>query len=104
MPNPDVPANAVGMPRFDQAAIMQAAWRHYRTMFARPGYPHTFIRANLAYCLRCAWLCAHEAQMSPLKRRAESIRAEIDSLKYKSFQINVEPTRQRLERDLAALA
>ena len=35
---------------------------------------------------------------------AESIRAEIDSLKYKSFQINVEPTRQRLERELAAQA
>ena len=42
--------------------------------------------------------------MSPQERRAESIRAEIDSLKYKSFQVNVEPTRQRLERELAALA
>jgi hypothetical protein len=104
MPNADVPAIAGGMPKFDRASIMKAAWRHYRTMFARPGYPHTFSRTNFAYCLRCAWQRAHEAQMSPQERRAESIRAEIDSLKYKSFQINVEPTRQRLERELAALA
>ena len=89
---------------FNRSEIMKAAWRHYRTMFARPGYPHTFSRASFAYCLRCAWQRAHEALMSPKERRADAIREQIDSLKYKSFQINVEPTRQRLERELAALA
>ena len=75
-----------------------------KVLHRRQSFTRGAERAYFRSLTPAAWQRAHEAWMSPLKRRAESIRAEIDSLKYKSFQINVEPTRQRLERELAALA
>lgn len=112
MPNPVVPANAGGMPRFDRSAIMKAAWaecRRARTfngkfVFGLSG------REAFAIALRKAW---HDAKAAAgtltadeiaRDRRADAIRAEIDALKYRSFQMNTGWRRRALEQELSSLA
>jgi hypothetical protein len=111
MPNTIVPANAGGMSRFDLAAIMKAAWsecRRARTFngkfcFGRSG------REAFAIALRKAW---HDAKAAagtlPLDeiardRRAASIRAEIDALKFKPLQMNTEWRQRALQQQLSSL-
>ncbi len=89
---------------FNRSEIMKAAWRHYRTTFTRSWIKAPVDRAKFAFCLACVWQRAKEALMTPQDRRADAIRGQIDALKYKSFQINIEPRRLALERELASLA
>jgi hypothetical protein len=94
---------------FNRSEIMKATWSACRRSYTFNGRFH-FRRENFAKALRQAWVDARRADgsLSPAIAakldRADAIREQIDSLKYKSFQVNVEPTRQRLERELAALA
>lgn len=90
-----------------RSQIMRAAWENYRRWHAvRESIhgPRAFDRTEFAWKLRCAWAEAKRAAMSEAERRADAIRAEIDALKFKSFHINTEPTRARLNAELAALA
>ncbi|MBX9465588.1 MAG: hypothetical protein KL840_21905 [Aquamicrobium sp.] len=92
---------------YDRQTIMRAAWENYRRWHAvRESIhgPRAFDRVEFAWKLRCAWADAKRASMSETERRADAIRAEIDALKFKSFHINTEPTRVRLNAELAALA
>ena len=93
----------------DRSHIMKAAWRLYRNtyeMFSKV----RLNREGFRWALAEAWRRAKEAARNatiPLETkqvRADTIRAEIDSLKFKTFQINVTPIRARLEAELSALA
>lgn len=100
-------SNSIPDSKIDRAAIMRTAWENYRRWHAvRESIhgPRAFDRAEFAWKLRCAWAGAKRAAMSEAERRADAIRAEIDALKFKSFHINTEPTRARLNTELAALA
>lgn len=92
---------------FDRAAIMRAAWSNYRRWHSvRESIhgPRAFDRKEFAFKLQIAWRDAKLAAMSDIERRREAIRAEIDRLKFKSFQINTNPTRARLTAEMSALA
>lgn len=109
MPNITVPATGEAMPAamFNRSAIMKAAWESYRRWHAvRESIhgPRAFDRNEFRFKLQIAWRDAKLAALTPLQRRAEAIRAEIDGLKYKSLQINTTPIRARLEAELSALA
>jgi len=109
MPNIVVPASGEAMPAvsLDRAAIMKAAWESYRRWHSvRESIhgPRHFDRAEFAFKLQIAWHDAKLAVLTPVQCRAEAIRAKIDGLKYKSFQINTEPMRTRLEAELRTLA
>ncbi|SFJ57228.1 hypothetical protein [Aerobium aerolatum] len=93
----------------DRSHIMKAAWRLYRNtyeMFCKV----QFNRNGFRWALTEAWRRAKAATRNaaiPLdvkQVRAGAIRAEIDSLKFKSFQINTTPIQARLEAELSALA
>lgn len=98
MPNPVVPANAGGMPKFDRAAIMREAHRYAQAYKGRE-WSYALL---MSWGLKAAWKNA-KSGLTPAQRRAEAIRAEIDALKYKSLQINIEPRRRALEKELATL-
>lgn len=109
MPNSIVLATGEAMPatRLNRSAIMKAAWENYRHWHAvRESIhgPMKFCRKEFAFKLQIAWRNVKLAAMSGIERRCAAIRAEIDGLKYKSFQINTEPTRTRLEAELWSLA
>lgn len=91
----------------NRSAIMKAAWDSYRRWHAvRESIhgPRAFDRNEFRFNLQIAWRDAKLAALTPVQRRAEAIRAEIDGLKFKSFQINIEPVQRRLEVELSALA
>jgi len=108
MPNLTIPATGEALPSrqtFDRRAILIRAWElHNRHFAARPWLAVRFDRSYFAHCLAVAWQEAKDARLTATARRAASIKAEIDGLKFKSFQINTEPTRARLEAELRALA
>lgn len=109
MPNTIVPATGEAMPaaRLDGAAIMTAAWANYhRWHSVRESIhgPRVFDRREFAFKLQCAWADVKLAALTPVQRRAETIRTELDGLKFKSFAINTEPMRARLTAELSALA
>lgn len=109
MPNTTVPATgeAMSTAKFDRSAIMKAAWESYRHWHAvRESIhgPRAFDRNEFRFKLQIAWRDAKLAAMSEIERRRETIRAEIDGLKFKSFQINTERARTRLTAELSALA
>jgi hypothetical protein len=94
---------------FDRAAIMRMAWKLYRNtyeMFCKV----RFDRNGFRWALTEAWRQAKEAVRiaavpAEVKQvRVTAIRAEIDGLKFKSFQINITPIRASLEAELSALA
>lgn len=85
---------------FNRSEIMHRAWKRYRAQYGR----RRFDRANFAYALRCAWGEAIRATKSMTEIRAEAIRYELATLETRSFQQNVEPLRQRLTAELAAIA
>lgn len=102
-------ANHATTTSFNRAAIMRMAWKLYRNtyeMFSKV----RLNREGFRWALTEAWRRAKEAARNatiPLEvkqARAGVIRAELDSLKFKSFQINVTPIRARLEAELSALA
>lgn len=101
MPNTIVPATGEAMPKiaFDRSAIMKEAHRYAQAYKGRD-WSYAYL---LKHGLKFAWAAEKEG-LTPAQRRAEAIRADIDSLKYKSFQINTTPIRQRLEAELSALA
>jgi len=109
MPNITVPAAGEAMPaaRFNRSTIMKAAWESYRRWHSvreSINGPRAFDRKEFAFKLQIAWRDAKLAAMSDIERRREAIRAEIDGLKFKSFQINIDPTRARLTAEMSALA
>lgn len=109
MPNIVVPASGEAMPAvsLDRAAIMNTAWANYRRWHSvRESIhgPRKFDRKEFAFKLQIAWRDAKLAALPLDQCRAVAIRAEIDGLKFKSFQINIEPMRARLEAELRALA
>lgn len=109
MPNTTVQATGEAMPatRLNRSAIMKAAWdsyRHWHKVRESIHGPHAFDRNEFRFKLQVAWRNAKLAAMSDIQRRRAAIRAEIDGLKFKSFQINIEPAQRRLEAELSALA
>lgn len=111
------PATATLTSKFDRAAIMRAAWSHYRSIrerYADWQIERGIIDGSFANALRIAWMAAkkeaaevEKAQRlwnGPNAERAAAIRQEIDLLMYKSLQINIAPMRAKLEAELAALA
>lgn len=79
--------------------IMKAAHRYARSYRGRD-WSYAFL---LAAGLKAAWAEA-KSGVTASQRRADSIRTEIENLKFKSFNVNVEPIRRRLETQLTALA
>jgi hypothetical protein len=107
MPNTPVQATVGGMPKFNQKAIMQAAWMSYRAWHARQESihgPRPFNRSEFSFRLQIAWRNAKMEAMTAVERRRVQIESEIEGLKYKSFAINTTPIRQRLQAELSALA
>lgn len=102
-------ATATNSTVFNRAAIMRAAWRHYRNTYEMFGKPK-FDRNGFRWAMQMAWFEAKKAARlaavpAEVKQaRAEAIRAEIDGLKYKSFQINTAPMHDRLTAELRSLA
>jgi len=84
---------------FNRSEIMKAAHR-YAHVYRGRDWSYAYL---LAAGLRAAWAEARSG-MPAAKRRADAIRAEIDALKYKSLNVNIEPIRRHLETELAALA
>ena len=109
MPNIVVPASGEAMPAvsLNRSAIMNTAWANYRRWHSvRESIhgPRKFDRKEFVFKLQIAWRDAKLEALTPLQCRAAAIRAEIDGLKYKSFQINTEPMRTLLEAELRTLA
>lgn len=94
---------------FNRSEIMKAAWANCRRANTFNGR-FIFRRDRFAQALRQGWfdakLAANTLPADAVAKidRADAIRSQIDALKYKSFQVNIEPTRQRLERELMQLA
>jgi hypothetical protein len=84
---------------FNHSEIMKSAHR-YAGSYKGRSWSYAFL---LAAGLRAAWAEA-KSGLTTSQRRADSIRAEIDGLKFKSFNVNIEPIRRRLETELTALA
>lgn len=89
-----------------KAAIMKAAWTHYRKNYAnRP-----FYRAGFQWALRHAWwevkeaarLAAIPAEVKAA--RVEQINAELAYLPYRSFRYNNASREQELRSELRQLA
>lgn len=104
-----VQATGEAMPAtcLNRSAIMKAAWdsyRHWHAVRESIHGPRAFDRNEFRFKLQIAWRNAKLAAMSDIQRRRAAIRAEIDGLKFKSFQINIIPTQRRLEAELSALA
>lgn len=99
MPNRVVPANAGGISRFNRSAIMKAAHRYARAYKGRE-WSYSLL---LSWGLKAAWKQAKDGK-TPAQRRAESIRAEIDALKYKPAHMNFERRQKALQQQLSALA
>lgn len=102
-------ANHATTTSFNRAAIMRMAWKLYRNtyeMFSKVRLNREGFRWALTETWRQAKGAVRNAAVpAEIKQvRADTIRAEIDSLKFKSFQINVTPIRARLEAELSALA
>ncbi|MBU0584749.1 MAG: hypothetical protein KKB66_18490 [Alphaproteobacteria bacterium] len=94
---------------FNRSEIMKVAWAVCRTHYTFNGR-FIFRREHFAKALKQAWASAKlasgalpAAEVAKIER-ASVIRDQIDALKYKSSRMNVEPTRQRLERELMFLA
>ena len=94
---------------FNRSEIMKAAWAECRTRYTFNGR-FIFRREHFAKALKLAWadakLAAGTLPASEVTKieRAAVIREQIEALKYKSFRINIEPMRQRFERELMHLA
>ncbi|MEQ1941482.1 hypothetical protein ABMA32_03570 [Mesorhizobium sp. VNQ89] len=86
------------MPKFDCAAIMREAHRYARAYKGRE-WSYAVL---MSWGLKAAWKQAKSGQ-TPAQRRAEAIRAEIDALKYKPLQMNIDWRRKALEQELSAL-
>jgi hypothetical protein len=84
---------------FNRSEIMKAAHRYAKAYTGRD-WSYAFL---LSAGMKTAWADAKSGVTSS-QRRADSIRAEIDGLKFKSFNVNIEPIRRRLETELTALA
>ena len=101
MPNIIVPANGEALPKiaYDRTAIMKEAHRYAR-MYAGREWSYAKL---LSWGLKAAWKQAKEGR-TQAQRKAEAIRAEIDTLQYKSLRYDTVAIRRRLETELAALA
>ncbi|UVK55088.1 hypothetical protein DBIPINDM_001578 [Mesorhizobium sp. AR02] len=71
---------------------------------ARPHLIRKFDRADFGFYLASAWHEAKSGQMTAEARRVDTIRAEIDGLKFKSLRVNIEPRRRILEAELSSIA
>ncbi len=87
------------MHTFSRSQIMKAAHRYARTYQGRQ-WSYAFL---LKHGLKAAWKEAKEG-LTPAQRRAETIRAEMEALQFKSFRYDISVTRRALEADLSALA
>ncbi len=95
------------MAAFSRSQIMKSAWanyRHWHSVRETIYGPLAFDRKEFAWKLQLAWHEAKQAALTPVQRRAEAIRQEINGLKFKPFKINTTPIRARLEAELSALA
>ncbi len=97
---------------FNRSQIMKAAWVRFRSVrqrYAPWQIARGIVDGSFACALRFAWQDAkREAQKAaalagPNADRIAAIQAQIADLKYKSFQMNVEPRRMALQRELADL-
>ena len=97
---------------FNRSQIMKAAWVRYR--WVRKNYgawqiEQGIVDGSFANALRIEWRLAKEAARKaalatgPNAERIKAIRDQIETLKYKSFQMNVEPRRAALQRELSTL-
>ncbi|MER9159076.1 hypothetical protein [Mesorhizobium sp. M0778] len=84
---------------FNRSEIMKAAHRYAQAYKGRD-WSYPFL---LAAGLKAAWAEA-KSGTTPAQRRAEAIRAEIDGLKFKSFNVNIGPRRRALEAALSSIA
>lgn len=91
---------------FNRSEIMKAAWVRFRSVrqrYAPWQIERGIVDGSFANALRIEWRLAKEAARmlvlaGPNADQIEArIRAQIDALKYKSFQMNVEPRRAALQ-------
>ena len=101
MPNIIVPANGEALPKiaFTRSEIMKEAHRYAQAYKGRE-WSYAYL---LKHGLKYAWAKAKDGK-TPAQRRADAIRAEIDSLKYKTLRYDIVTMRRNLETELAALA
>lgn len=84
---------------FNRSEIMKAAHRYAQSYKGRD-WSYAFL---LSAGLIAAWADA-KTGLNASQRQAEAIRAEIDALKFKSFNVNIEPRRRALQAELSSLA
>ncbi|TPN58622.1 hypothetical protein FJ976_01545 [Mesorhizobium sp. B1-1-9] len=84
---------------FNRSEIMKSAHRYAQAYKGRE-WSYAFL---LAAGLRSAWAVA-KSGLTETQRRSDAIRAEIDGLKFKSLNVNIEPRRRVLETELSTLA
>ena len=84
---------------YDRRAIMKEAHRYAQSYKGRE-WSYAYL---LKHGLKFAWEKAKDGK-TPAQRRVEAIRAEINSLEYKSLRYDTVTMRRRLETELAALA
>ena len=84
---------------FNRSELMKAAHRYAQ---AYKGREWSYAKL-ISWGLKAAWKQAKEG-LTPAQRRAESIKAEIDGLKYKSLRYDTVSVKRRLEAELSALA
>lgn len=89
---------------FNRSEIMKAAWTHYRSTL-RSWIKEPFNRAKFAWCLKCAWLRAKEAQLPAKLQQAARIERQIELLRVKDGpHLYMAAKRRVLESQLAAIA
>lgn len=84
---------------FNRSEIMKAA-HCYAQAYKGRDWSYSFL---LSAGLKAAWAEA-KCGLTASQRRADAIRAEIGALKFKSFNVNIEPRRRALEAELSSLA
>ncbi len=112
MPNLTVPAAAEGVPKFDRAAIMRAAWENYRYLcgqYANWQIERGLVDVSFSRCLKAAWANAKK-EMADARARAaihaaygERAAERVQALTLELMRIDARPWKMSTRADRVAV-
>ena len=116
MPNNTVPADAEGLPKFDKAAIMRAAWVHYRQFretYSAWQIARGIVDASFSRCLKLVWRKAHETRAkvtrqaklgalmaTPAGDRIRALTSAVEQTQYLSFRYSASDERAAIQHEI----
>ncbi len=112
MSNLTVPAAAEGMPKFDRAAIMRAAWENYRYLrgqYADWQIERGLVDVSFSRCLKAAWanakkdLAEARARAAAVAAYGERAASQVQTLTLELMRIDARPWKMSTRADRSAL-